>query len=140
MVKIKLAKSAGFCFGVSRAIKKVYELLDKNLKVVTLGPIIHNPQIINELEAKGVKIVSSPCEVPKDAIMVVRSHGVSKETIDTCNKLKINYIDMTCPFVSKIHKIVEEYSKKNYTVFIAGDKNHPEVCGIKGHCSAKCYI
>lgn len=140
MVKIKLAKNAGFCFGVSRAIKKVYELLDENLKVVTLGPIIHNPQIISELETQGVKVVSSPCEVPKDAIMIVRSHGVSKETIDTCNKLKINYIDMTCPFVSKIHKIVEEYSKKNYTVFIAGDKNHPEVCGIKGHCSTNCYI
>lgn len=140
MIKIKLAKNAGFCFGVSRAIKKVHELLDKNQKVLTLGPIIHNPQIINELEKKGVMVISTPSEVPKDAIMVVRSHGVSKGALEICDKLKINYIDMTCPFVAKIHKIVEEYSKKNHTVFIAGDENHPEVCGIKGHCSSNCYV
>jgi len=139
-LKITVAKSAGFCFGVNRAVKMVNELLDSGVSVCTLGPIIHNPQTLAQLEARGVKIVDSPGDVPRDSTLVIRSHGVKKAVLDHICALELNYSDATCPFVENIHKIVFKASEEGKTVFIAGDLNHPEVQGIKGHCAGKCYV
>jgi ribosomal protein S1/(E)-4-hydroxy-3-methyl-but-2-enyl pyrophosphate reductase len=137
-LNIQVAKSAGFCFGVNRAVKMVNDLLESGKKVYTLGPIIHNPQTLSELEARGVKIVSSPDEVPKDGTIVIRSHGIPRDVFDRIQTLGLDYADATCPFVGKIHSIV---SKANGgIVLIAGDAAHPEVQGIVGHCTSKCYV
>ena len=132
-MKIELAKTAGFCFGVRRAVDTVYELTDKNVRVCTLGPIIHNPQLVAELEQKGVRVVESVEEANDGETLVIRSHGVPKDVIEQAEKLSINVIDATCPFVSKIHKIVSDASERGESVLIAGDKDHKEVIGIVGH-------
>ncbi len=136
---ITLAKTAGFCFGVDRAVNIVNELLDKGERVCTLGPIIHNPQLVDKLSSRGVIIINEPKQAPEGYSVVIRSHGVGKDIYDELCENGISYVDATCPFVSKIHKIVEEHSNKGYTVLIAGDKNHPEVEGIMGHCVNKAY-
>lgn len=136
-MQIEVASNAGFCFGVNRAINAVYELLDSGKKVYTLGSIIHNPQMIAELSKKGVKIVEHPEEeADKDAVLVIRSHGIGRDTFQRIIDLHLDYLDATCPFVKKIHNIVAETSKNNDIIFIAGDKNHPEIKGIIGHCHA----
>ena len=139
-MKITLAKTAGFCFGVDRAVNTVYNLVNQEKKVCTLGPIIHNPQLVSELEEKGVRIVSSPDEVQKDETLVIRSHGVPLEVITKAEFLGVEVVDATCPFVSKIHKIVAEASAQKHTVLIAGDPKHHEVIGIVGHASGPVHI
>ncbi|MEG0770266.1 MAG: bifunctional 4-hydroxy-3-methylbut-2-enyl diphosphate reductase/30S ribosomal protein S1 [Clostridia bacterium] len=135
-MKITVAPSAGFCFGVSRAVDKVYELIstDKR-KIYTLGPLIHNPQVIADLEKHGVSIISDVTEIPPDSLVVIRTHGVAKSVYNYFNENKINYFDATCPFVAKIQKIVSKYDN----VVIAGDPCHPEVVGIYGH-SNNCTV
>ncbi|MBR2489132.1 MAG: bifunctional 4-hydroxy-3-methylbut-2-enyl diphosphate reductase/30S ribosomal protein S1, partial [Clostridia bacterium] len=123
-MEIKLAETAGFCFGVNRAVNMVYELLDKNEKVCTLGPIIHNPQLVNELADRGVRIVESPDEVAESETLVIRSHGVAKSVYDRAEELGIKIADATCPFVAKIHKIVRENSRNGCVTIIAGDSEH----------------
>ncbi len=139
-MKITLAESAGFCFGVNRAVKMVYDLLDDNKKVCTLGPIIHNPQLVEELKCRGVRQVDSPSEVCADEVLVIRSHGVPQSMIDECTACGVSIADATCPFVAKIHKIVESESKEGNVVIVAGDPNHSEVKGILGHCVGECYV
>jgi 4-hydroxy-3-methylbut-2-enyl diphosphate reductase len=139
-MKITLAKTAGFCFGVNKAVQTVYDLLSQNQKVCTLGPIIHNPQLVADLESRGVRIVNSPKEVTAGETLVIRSHGVEKAVIDLCEDSKIAYVDATCPFVAKIHKIVFEHSNQGYTTIIAGDKNHQEVKGIIGHTFGEYFV
>ncbi len=139
-MEIKLAKTAGFCFGVNRAIKMVYSLLDEGKKVATLGPIIHNTEMVNELKSRGVVTVDTPSQTPKGATLVVRSHGVSRDVMDEIKSLGIDCCDATCPFVSKIHNIVSSAdSVENKSVIIAGDCSHPEVQGIMGHSKVPCY-
>ena len=139
-MEIKLAKTAGFCFGVNRAVNIVYDLLDSNKKVCTLGPIIHNPQLVSELAERGVRIVESPDEVQTDETLVIRSHGVAKSVYEKAEQLGIEIADATCPFVAKIHKIVNENSLGGCVTIIAGDGNHQEVKGIVGHCEGECYV
>ncbi len=139
-MKITLAKTAGFCFGVNKAVQTVYDLLGENQKVCTLGPIIHNPQLVADLESRGVRIVNSPSEVENGETLVIRSHGVEKAVIDLCESSKIAYVDATCPFVAKIHKIVTEHSLAGFTTIIAGDKNHQEVKGIIGHTFGEYFV
>lgn len=138
-MKIILAKTAGFCFGVNRAVNIVYELLNEGKSVCTLGPIIHNKEMVSELENKGVFAVGSADDVKNGATLVIRSHGVKQSVIDRLTELHVNYVDATCPFVSKIHKLVSAAGRENKTVFIAGDENHPEVQGIIGHCCGDYY-
>ncbi len=137
-MNIQVAKSAGFCFGVNRAVTMVHDLLESGKKVYTLGPIIHNPQTLAELEARGVQVVSSPDEVPKNGTIVIRSHGIPRAVFDRIQALGLDYADATCPFVEKIHSIVSKANGE--TVLIAGDAAHPEVQGIKGHCTGKSYV
>ncbi|MGN1456607.1 MAG: bifunctional 4-hydroxy-3-methylbut-2-enyl diphosphate reductase/30S ribosomal protein S1 [Acutalibacteraceae bacterium] len=133
-MSVTVAKSAGFCFGVSRAVNMVNKLIDEGKEVFTLGPIIHNQQMVDELAAKGVKIADTPDDVKKDATLVIRSHGVPLSVINRINELGLEYADATCPFVMKIHKTVAEHSADGEIIIIAGDENHPEVQGIIGHC------
>lgn len=139
-MNIIVAKSAGFCFGVDRAVKLVEQLVEEGKKVYTLGPIIHNPQTLAQLQARGVKIVESPEEVPADGTIVIRSHGVAKSVRDNIETLGLDYADATCPFVTKIHAIVSKAGSEGKTVLIAGDAKHPEVQGIQGHCRGTCYV
>lgn len=138
MSKIIVAESAGFCFGVNRAINILYKLIDENKPACTLGPIIHNMQMVNELREKGVRTIDKISEAKEDETIVIRSHGVPQSIVNEINERHLDYIDATCPFVSKIHKIVSE-TDDDSIVIIAGDKNHPEVQGIMGHCKSKCY-
>ena len=133
-MEVKLAKSAGFCFGVNKAVSAVYSLLEKGEKVATLGPIIHNPQLVEALHLRGVTIVDRPCEAEKGAVLVIRSHGVSQSVYEEIESCGVRYHDATCPFVGKIHRIVAEKSAEGYHTLIAGNAGHPEVMGICGHC------
>lgn len=138
--KILIAKSAGFCFGVDRAVKIVYNNLDTRSNVVTLGPIIHNPDVVADLESRGVHTINSCDEILDGQTVVIRSHGVPKSVYDILNQKGNVVLDATCPFVSRIHNIVAEKSNEGYTILIAGDKNHPEIEGIKGHCVSDAYV
>lgn len=139
-MKITLAETAGFCFGVKRAVDMVYELCEKGEKVCTLGPIIHNAQLVADLEQKGVRVVENVSDVKTDETLVIRSHGVPEEVMNAAENLSVITIDATCPFVAKIHKIVKEASKNGETVLIAGDPLHKEVIGIVGHASGKVFV
>lgn len=136
---VKLAKTAGFCFGVDRAVNLVYDLVEKGEKVCTLGPIIHNSQLVSDLESRGVKIIDNISDCPEGYTVVIRTHGVEKSVIDEADKSNIGYIDATCPFVSKIHRIVSEQPENTVTL-IAGDENHPEVMGIRSYCKGKSFV
>ncbi len=139
-MQITLAKTAGFCFGVNRAVNMLYDLVDKGVSVCTLGPIIHNPQVIEDLENKGVNILDSIENATKDKKVVIRTHGVERCVLEYCENNSLDYTDATCPFVKKIHKIVRENSKTDLPVLIAGDKKHPEVVGIKSYCAGECFV
>lgn len=139
-MKITLAKTAGFCFGVNRAVQSVYDLLEKGERVCTLGPIIHNPQLVEELKQRGVRIVDSPDEVKEGETLVIRSHGVEKCVSERASELNVKTEDATCPFVAKIHGIVAEKGREGYVTLIAGDANHQEVKGIVGHCTGEVYV
>lgn len=140
MSKITVASTAGFCFGVNRAVSKVKELLQTKERVCTLGPIIHNAQVVNDLTENGVVIIDKPSQAEKGSTVVIRSHGVSQNVKDEIDRLGLDCFDATCPFVAKIHRLVSKASSEGKTVLIAGDKNHPEVIGIQGHCNGKSYI
>lgn len=130
---VELAKSAGFCFGVKRAVDTVYNLSNDKEKVYTLGPIIHNEEVVKDLKNRGVDVVETPDDIKsKDSILVIRSHGVSKKIIEQIENKAIEYEDATCPFVKKIHDTVKKYSELGYQIIIIGDANHPEVEGILG--------
>ncbi|MDD3693526.1 MAG: bifunctional 4-hydroxy-3-methylbut-2-enyl diphosphate reductase/30S ribosomal protein S1, partial [Oscillospiraceae bacterium] len=139
-MNILMAKSAGFCFGVDKAVASVNQLLKDGQRVYTLGPIIHNPQVVEEFRKQGVVIVDSPRAVPNDAVLVIRSHGVSREIYNEIVDNKVNVCDATCPFVFKIHRIVEKESADGAVVIIAGNEGHPEVAGIRGHCKGPVFV
>lgn len=134
MSKVTVAKSAGFCFGVDRAVKMVYGELEKGTRVATLGPIIHNQDVVDDMTAKGARIISSVDELEDGETVVIRSHGVDREVYRQIEAKGNRMLDATCPFVSRIHHIVSEKTKEGYFILIAGDKDHPEVQGIVGHC------
>ena len=139
MRKIVLADTAGFCFGVDRAVNLVYSLVNDNEKVCTLGPIIHNAQLVDDLKSKGVLIIDKPEQCPRGYKIVVRTHGVEKEIIEEIEKSGISYVDATCPFVKKIHNIVKKYDS-SVSVLIAGDSLHPEVKGIRSYCNGDSFV
>ena len=138
--KILVAGTAGFCFGVDRAVKIVYNNLNSRNNVVTLGPIIHNQSVVSDLESKGVEVVNDVSEVKPGQTVIIRSHGVSSDVYKRLDELSVNVVDATCPFVARIHNICLEHSHRGYTMLIAGDKDHPEVIGIKGHCEGKAFV
>lgn len=139
MKEIKLAKTAGFCFGVNRAVNLVYKLVEDGEKVCTLGPIIHNQQLVEDLKSKGVNDISSPDACADGYKIVIRTHGIEKETLSDISNRGIDYIDATCPFVLKIHRIVSDAEQGTVTL-IAGDSNHPEVKGIRSFCVGSSHV
>ena len=139
-MEITLAKTAGFCFGVNRAVDMALKLATSGEKVCTLGPIIHNTQLVDELAKKGVRIIESPDEAKDDEVLVIRSHGVTAKVESLSQKYAKRVEDATCPFVSKIHKIVAKQSAEGDIILIAGDENHKEVVGIRGHVNGKSYV
>ena len=134
---IKVAKTAGFCFGVKRAVEKVYEQVELGKEnIFTYGPIIHNEEVVADLESKGVRVLASKeeLEMLREGTVVIRSHGVPKEIYQLIEAKGLECVDATCPFVKKIHRIVEKESNHGRHIIIIGNDKHPEVEGIKGWC------
>ena len=131
--EVILARSAGFCFGVHRAVDTVYERTGME-NVYTYGPIIHNDEVVKDLESKGVKAISDVAQLDgiDNATVIIRSHGVSKNVYESIKTKNYEVVDATCPFVKKIHRIVEEKSRDGYHIVIIGNREHPEVMGIEG--------
>ncbi len=135
-MEVRLAKTAGFCFGVKRAVDTVYEQVreHRNEQIYTYGPIIHNQEVVKDLEQKGVVVLHTMEELCalNDGIVIIRSHGVSKEIYDILESRGVRCVDATCPFVKKIHNIVAKESSEGSHIVIIGDSRHPEVQGIQG--------
>ena len=133
-MEVILAKTAGFCFGVKRAVDTVYEQIETGKKIYTYGPIIHNEEVVKDLEAKGVTVVENLEELEhcEDGTVIIRSHGVSKSEYNYIKEHHFEIVDATCPFVKKIHNIVEQESEAGKHIVIIGSKEHPEVQGIMG--------
>lgn len=134
-MEVILAKTAGFCFGVKRAMDMVSEQIGKE-HIYTFGPIIHNEEVVEELKQKGIGVIHSLAEAEEvlPGTMVIRSHGIDKKTHEALEAMGWKIIDATCPFVKKIHRIVEEESAKGTQIVIIGNEHHPEVEGIMGWC------
>ncbi|MBQ6319901.1 MAG: 4-hydroxy-3-methylbut-2-enyl diphosphate reductase [Lachnospiraceae bacterium] len=137
MTEIIVAKSAGFCFGVQRAVDTVYSEIEKGERIYTFGPIIHNAEVVSDLEKRGVRVVEDLDTIKEldKGTVIIRSHGVSKEISDALNSSKLKVVDTTCPFVKKIHNIVERDSRLGKRIVVIGSRNHPEVMGIIGWCA-----
>ncbi|MCG2718565.1 MAG: 4-hydroxy-3-methylbut-2-enyl diphosphate reductase [Nanoarchaeota archaeon] len=130
-MKVYLAERAGFCFGVKRAMDIVSELEGEE-DVYTFGPLIHNPQVFEKLRQKGIKCAENIKDIVKGKV-VIRAHGVSPRTIQELKELKLKIVDATCPYVKKVHKLTKKLDQEGYQVIILGEKEHPEVIGIKGN-------
>ena len=140
-MEVILAKTAGFCFGVKRAVDTVYKEAGKK-NVYTYGPIIHNSEVVNDLKKKGVEVINSreELEALEEGTVIIRSHGVAREIYDLIHEKGLELVDATCPFVRKIHKIVEKAGNDGDQVIIVGSEQHPEVQGIKGWCTGEVHI
>ena len=128
-MEVITAKSAGFCFGVKRAVEKVYEVADrKNDPVYTYGPIIHNEEVVKDLEKKGVSVLETEEELKNltEGTVIIRSHGVPRRIYDQIREQGLDYVDVTCPFVLKIHRIVERESKAGRHIVIIGNRKWKE--------------
>ena len=140
-MEVKLAKTAGFCFGVKRAVDTVYRQIEKEQsdvedekKIYTYGPIIHNEEVIKDLEKKGVQVLRTEDALDgiSEGTVIIRSHGVERRIYDKMEAKGLEIVDATCPFVKKIHNIVEKESREGKHIVIIGSEDHPEVIGIKG--------
>ena len=141
MLEIITADEAGFCFGVKRAIDIVRDAVaDTDKKVYTLGPLIHNPQVVEELSKKGVNLAESIDDIKEDGILIIRTHGVEPKILKKAQQKGLDIIDATCPFVKNAHKYAKKLVETDYQTFIFGDKNHPEVLGIYGYTVDRGYI
>ena len=142
-MQVKVAKSAGFCFGVQRAVDTVYEQVEKGIRpIYTYGPIIHNEVVVQDLEEKGVRVLDSKEELEAltEGTVIIRSHGVGREIYDLIQKKGLTCVDATCPFVKKIHRTVEKESVAGRQIIIIGNDKHPEVEGIKGWCHTPAIV
>ena len=142
-MEVIVAKTAGFCFGVERAVNQVYDQIKHGSgPIYTLGPIIHNEEVVRDLEEKGVKVLNSENEILTltEGTVIIRSHGVGKHIYDMLKAQGVRIVDATCPFVKKIHRIVQEQNLQGRRVIIIGDETHPEVEGIKGWGDARTMV
>lgn len=142
-MKITVAKTAGFCFGVKRAVDEVYRQIETGLKpVYTYGPVIHNEQVMEKLEKKGVRVIRGEEELSdvSGGTIIIRAHGIGRDLEEKLRKTGCRIVDATCPFVKKIHEIVDQESKNGVTVIIAGNPDHPEVRGIKGWTNGPSFV
>ena len=140
MAEVTVAKTAGFCFGVDRAVKLSYEAAERYDNVYTLGPIIHNPDVVKDLESRGVRVIEDLDGVTERDTVIIRSHGVGPDVYRRLMESGARVVDATCPYVKKIHQIVAERSKAGDLILIAGDPEHPEVKGIVGYSENECHV
>lgn len=147
-MQVIVAKTAGFCFGVKRAVDKVYEQIENQKKqeralpIYTYGPIIHNEEVVRDLEEKGVRVIHTKEELARilEGIVVIRAHGVSREIYEILEGREVTVVDATCPFVQKIHRIVSEQEEQGRRIVITGNRTHPEVEGIQSFCKQGAVI
>lgn len=139
-MEIKVARNSGFCFGVEKAVSKAFNETQKNKNdIYSLGPIIHNKQVIGKLTETGLSVVNSIEEIEQGRV-IIRSHGVGKDTYNKAQDKDLEIIDTTCPFVRRIQNIVKDYYQKGYKIAVIGDPTHPEVSGINGWCENQALI
>jgi 4-hydroxy-3-methylbut-2-enyl diphosphate reductase len=138
-MEIVLAKQAGFCFGVKRATQMAFEAAGKGGKTFTLGPIIHSPQVVQRLEEMGVKVLHRLDDLD-NGVIIIRSHGVTSEELETAVLKELEIVDATCPFVKKAQEHVKSLSESGYEVVVVGDADHPEVQGIVSYGVGKVYV
>lgn len=130
-MKVLIARSAGFCYGVKRALDGVMKAADESDKpVYTLGPLIHNPQVVEKLEQAGVKSIAAIDDMPSEGILIMPSHGMTRDVVDRARAMGVEIVDLTCPFVAKVHRLAEELAQAGYQVVVLGDPDHTEVKGI----------
>ena len=142
-MEVVVAEHAGFCFGVTKAVDTVYEQIsNKKQNIYTFGPIIHNEIVVSDLESKGVKVIEDVDGLKgvTEGTVIIRSHGVTKEVHERLEKTGLEIIDATCPFVKRIHRIVEEESLKGKSIIVVGSKSHPEVEGIVSYANGPVYV
>lgn len=140
-MEVRLAKSAGFCFGVKRAVEQVYNQTETDKKIYTYGPIIHNEEVVKDLEKRGVQVLEEEnLDEVKEGTVIIRSHGVEKAVCDKIQSLGLECIDATCPFVKRIHMVVEKESASGKQIVIVGSPLHPEVIGIMGWSSTPAIV
>ena len=137
-MEVRLATHAGFCFGVKRAVEKVYEQIETGKTIYTYGPIIHNEEVVKDLEKRGVIVIPDKESLLKleEGTVIIRSHGVTKEIYEILEEKGLECIDATCPFVKRIHNIVQKESAAGKHIVIVGNREHPEVEGIMSWCSS----
>lgn len=140
MMKILIGKSAGFCGGVLNSVNRASTYLEQNKNVYCLGELVHNPQVIKDLENKGLKIINSLDEIDENSKVIIRAHGIPKETYDLAQKRKIELYDLTCPKVLKIHDDVKKYVNEDYFIVLIAHKTHPEVIGTISFCGENSII
>ena len=139
-MEIIVGKTAGFCYGVKRAVDGANEEIKKQKKTYCLGEIVHNKEVVKKLEQKGMKFIEKLEEAEKNTNVIIRAHGVPKEIYENADEKKINIIDITCTKVLNIHKIVEEYNERGYFIVLCGSKNHPENIGTISYCPNNNFI
>ncbi len=139
-MKVILAKTAGFCYGVNRAVNMLSEAVKTSTNLKTYGPIIHNSEVVKSFENQGVSVVENIDDISSLDCILIRSHGISKIEMMQIDDKASQIIDATCPFVKKIHNVVEKYHNLGYNIFVVGDINHPEVQGILGWCNNDAVI
>ena len=142
-MEVRLAKTAGFCFGVRRAVDTVYEQVEQaEGPIYTYGPIVHNEIVVQELEEKGVKVLNSEEELKRltSGTVIIRAHGVGEKVYELLKQQGVNLVDATCPFVKKIHRIARKEEANGRHILIIGNAKHPEVEGIRGWCEKPAYV
>jgi len=139
-MSIKVAKTAGFCYGVKRAVDEAYNMAEAGGEYATLGELIHNKYVVEDLEKRGIRAYEAVADIPDGTKVILRTHGVSEAILEEIKERGLEYIDLTCPFVKKIHNIVRKHYSEGYKIIIVGDKNHPEVKGINGWCGDEAFI
>lgn len=141
-MEVRIAKNAGFCFGVKRAMNMAWDELENKTSdnVYSLGPLIHNKQAVDRYKEKGLMEMDSLDKIPSESKLIIRSHGVGKKIYTESESKNMDIVDTTCPFVKKIHDIVKEFSNKGYKIIIVGNSNHPEIIGINGWCDNNAII
>ena len=139
-VEVKRAASAGFCFGVKRAIELAFKARAENTgPIFTLGPLIHNPQVVSLLAEKGIEVIQD-LAAAKEGTLVIRSHGVEPEVLAAAQRLGLKVVDATCPFVKRAQELARDLTKQGYTVVVVGDREHPEVRGIGGWTGGQAQV
>ncbi len=139
-MQVRIARTAGFCWGVRRTVDKVMEVADARHEVVTLGPVIHNPQAVERMRERGVGTVSAVAEVPAGTTVVVRTHGAVKAELDAAKARGIEVVDGTCPYVKYPQVMAQRLSREGYHVVIVGDANHAEVKGVVSYAEGPCTL